>query len=180
MNQNVSPCRGFSFRPTFFKSALWQKYCLYDSRYKERIVTTSHILCHKGDASARRAAPAGPKNFRQVHSASATRQNSSFSNFLDHAVFAPRTRPWTTHFPSSINFLGPKARTISFLNVLTPHWRNLSEIHRAKPKLWTKTCHHVADFLFDQNFAKAPCDKKIACTTTDTKNNRLHKPYQLT
>ena len=113
--------------------------------------------------------PAGPKNFRQVPSASVIPQNSSFSRFLEHAIFAPRTRPWRYHFPPSINFLGSKARTISFLNVLTPHWQNLSEIHRAKPKLWTKTCHHVADFLFDQNFAKTPCDKNIACTILDTK-----------
>ena len=113
--------------------------------------------------------PAGPKNFTQVPAASVTHQISPFSILRKHAVFAPWTRPSTYHFPSSINVLGPSARTISFLNVLTPHWQNLSEIHRAKPKLWTKTCHHVADFLFDQNFKKAPPDQSIVCTILDTK-----------
>ena len=169
MDQNASPRRGFSCRPKFCESALWQKDCLHDSQYKVKIVSTSHVPFHKAMLAERSHPPAWPKKFRQVLSANVTRQNSSFARFLDHAIFAPRTRPWRDHFSPSINALGSSARTISFLKVLTPHWQNLSKINRAKPKLWIKTCHHVADFRFDQNFAKAPCDKKIACAILDTK-----------
>ena len=160
MNQNVSPCRGFSFRQNNCESAPWQKYCLYDSQYKERLVSTRHILCHNGMRALNKQPAASPTNFRQVPATSVTHQNSSFSRILNHAFFAPRIRPWSYHFPSSINVPAPKARAISFLNILTPQRRHLSETHRAKPILWTKTCHHVAGFLFDQKFAKAHSHKK--------------------
>ena len=120
MGRNVSPCRGYSFRPTFCENALWQNYCLYDSRYTKTIVSTNHIHCHKGMRALSKQPPARPKNFRQVPPTNVTHHNSSFSKILDHASFAPRTRHWPYHFPSLINCLGPNARTISLPNVL-PH-----------------------------------------------------------
>ena len=76
--------------------------------------------------------------------------------------------PWPHDFPSSMNFLGTMARAKSILDVLTRNWQNLSQIHRTEPKLWTKTRHHSWCFLFAQNFATTPLDKKIACTILGT------------
>ena len=168
MDQNASSREVFFSTKILQKPPLTKVLLVRFLHAKKSTVFTSHIHYHKGMRALSEQPPAGPKNFTQVPAASVTHQISPFSILRKHAVFAPWTRPSTYHFPSSINVLGPSARTISFLNVLTPHWQNLSEIHRAKPKLWTKTCHHVANFLFDQNFAKTPCDKSIACTLLDT------------
>ena len=74
--------------------------------------------CHKRTRARSERPPAGPEKYKKVLGNGHLEQNFAFSRFLSHAIFAPRTRPCAHHFPSSINFLGTMARTISFLDGL--------------------------------------------------------------
>ena len=87
-----------------------------------------------------------------------------FFIFLIFLISCHRHRPCGPHFLHLKNFLGAIRRTKPFFNVITRKWQSLVEIHLADLKLWPTTCHHVADFLFDQNFASSPRRKSIACS----------------
>ena len=144
-----------------------------------RIVFTSRIPSIRGMRPLSEQPPARSNKFRQVPAASVTHTNSSFSKFLEHAIFVPRTRPWSHHFPFQINFLGHTARLISFFVVLTWNWHNLSKIHRTKLKLCTETRHHVVDFLLIKILRKRALAKRLLVRFLYTKKRiapRSHIP----
>ena len=79
-------------------------------------------------------------------------------------------RPCGPQFPHVKNFLATIRCTKPFFNVLTRDWQNLIEIHLTDPAIWPKTCNHVAEFLFDQNFASTPRRRKYCLFDSSTQN----------
>ena len=89
---------------------------------------------------------------------------------FEKCILGHHPRPWSCHFHPLTKFPGAIRCTKPFFNVLTRNWRSLIEIHRADPALWPQTCHHVADFLFDQNFASTPRRGKDCLFDSSTQN----------
>ena len=108
-------------------------------------------------------------------SANVIHGNSSFSTFLNHATFAPQTRPWLTHCPSSINCLGPKLRAISSFQVLIKNWQNLSDTHLAQ-----KIDQNVLPcrgFFFQPTCCGKTLWQKYCLYNSSIQRKCLHKQY---